>query len=94
MSMTLLHATRVCRCKRAGRPLSRVQEMPSFTSGKEKDMGELIDKAKGKANQVKGDLTNDEATRTKGDMQEQMGRAKGAFERGKARVKDAIEKPE
>lgn len=57
-------------------------------------MGELIDKTKGKMNQVKGDLTNDEATRQKGVLQEKMGEAKGAFERGKARVKDAIEKQE
>lgn len=57
-------------------------------------MGELTDKAKGKMNQIKGVMTDDEATRTKGDMQEQKGRIKGAFERGKARVKDAIDKKE
>ena len=57
-------------------------------------MGEFTDKIKGKTNQIKGDVTDDKSTRTKGDMQEQKGRLKGAFERGKARVKDAMNKKE
>lgn len=57
-------------------------------------MGELTDKAKGKANQIKGVVTGDESTKTKGEAQERMGRAKGAFERAKARIKDALEKKE
>lgn len=57
-------------------------------------MGEYTDKIKGKANQIRGVATDDETTRTKGDLQEQKGRMKGAFERGKARVKDALKKKE
>lgn len=53
-------------------------------------MGEYEDKLKGKANQVIGDLTDDEGRRARGEVQEQKGRLKGAFERAKVRIKDAI----
>ena len=55
-------------------------------------MGEYEDKLKGKANQILGDLTDDEAKRAKGELQEQKGRVKGAFEEAKVRIKDAIDK--
>ena len=54
-------------------------------------MGEYTDKIKGNVNQVKGDLTDDESTRTKGDLQEKKGEMKGSFERAKNRVKDTLE---
>jgi len=57
-------------------------------------MGELEDKAKGKMNQIKGIVTGDDATKMKGELQEKKGELKGAFERGKARVKDAIDQKE
>lgn len=54
-------------------------------------MGELIDKAKGKMNQVQGEATGDETKQAKGHAQEQKGNVKGAFEKGKERVKEALE---
>ena len=57
-------------------------------------MGEIQDKAQGKMNQIKGIVTNDEGTKLKGELQEKKGELKGAFERGKARVKDAIDDKE
>lgn len=57
-------------------------------------MGELIDKTKGKMNQIKGEVLNDDAARIKGDAQVAKGEMKGAFERGKDAVKDAIDKKE
>ena len=53
-------------------------------------MGELIDKAKGKANQIKGDITGDESTRLKGVAQEEKGKIKGAFEQVKNAAKEAL----
>lgn len=57
-------------------------------------MGEFTDKIKGKINEIKGETTGDETTRRKGEMQQQKGRLKGAFERGKARMKDVLNKKE
>ena len=54
-------------------------------------MGEYTDKIKGKVNQIKGTLTDDDSTRAKGEAQEKKGEAKGAFERGKAKVKETFE---
>jgi uncharacterized protein YjbJ (UPF0337 family) len=58
-------------------------------------MGELIDKAKGKANQIKGDITGNDADVVKGKAQELKGDVKGGFERVKENVKRGLEdKPE
>ena len=63
-------------------------------------MGELTDKIKGKANQVKGDLTGNDADRVKGKAQELKGEVKGRFEEVKTDLKralreeDATEQPE
>lgn len=54
-------------------------------------MGEIIDKLKGKANQIKGTVTDDETTRTKGDLQEKKGEVKGGFERIKTDIKDTFD---
>ena len=43
-------------------------------------MGELIDKAKGKAKQFEGDLTGDESRRAEGTLDVWKGRIKGVFE--------------
>lgn len=53
-------------------------------------MGELTDKIKGKANQVKGDLTGNEADKIKGKAQELSGEAKGKFEEAKTDLKRAL----
>ena len=53
-------------------------------------MGEIIDKLKGKANQIKGDITGNDADRLKGVAQEQKGRIKGAFEDVKSAAKEAL----
>lgn len=53
-------------------------------------MGELTDKIKGKANQIKGDITGSESDRIKGVAQEERGKVKGAFERVKNAAKDAL----
>ena len=55
-------------------------------------MGEYTDKIKGIGNQIKGDLTDNDATRAKGVVQEKKGEVKGAFERVKNKVKDAIDR--
>jgi uncharacterized protein YjbJ (UPF0337 family) len=40
-------------------------------------MGEIIDKVKGKAKQIQGDLTGDEARHTAGVIDELKGKAEG-----------------
>ena len=57
-------------------------------------MGELEDKLKGKANQIKGAITGNDADRVKGVVQEKKGEVKGAFERVKTAVKEEFEKHE
>ena len=54
-------------------------------------MGEYIDKMKGKLNQAQGEMTKDDSKVVKGHIQEKKGELKGAFERGKTRVKDALD---
>ena len=53
-------------------------------------MGELIDKAKGKAKQVQGKLTGDRAREAEGKLDELKGDAKGAFEELKTDAKRAL----
>jgi uncharacterized protein YjbJ (UPF0337 family) len=55
-------------------------------------MGELIDKAKGKAKQVEGDLTGDRARHAEGVADEEKGKLKGKFEEAKQGIKDAFKK--
>ena len=55
-------------------------------------MGELIDKAKGKAKQVEGSVTGDRARQAEGVVDEKKGEAKGAFERVKQGLKKEVEK--
>ena len=55
-------------------------------------MGEYTDKIKGVGNQIKGDLTGDDATKVKGVIQEKKGEIKGAFERVKNKVKDGLDR--
>jgi uncharacterized protein YjbJ (UPF0337 family) len=53
-------------------------------------MGELIDKAKGKAKQVHGRVTGDRAREAEGKAEELKGEAKGAFEELKTDAKRAL----
>ncbi|MDB4965974.1 MAG: CsbD-like [Myxococcales bacterium] len=55
-------------------------------------MGEIIDKLKGKAKQVEGDITGDRERHAEGRVDEAKGKAKGAFEEIKQDVKDAFKK--
>lgn len=57
-------------------------------------MGEFIDKAKGKAKQVEGDLTGDRSRHAEGRIDEAKGKAKGAFEDVKHDAKQAIDRVE
>ena len=43
-------------------------------------MGELMDKVKGKAKQVEGDLKGDRAKHAEGVLEEEKGKLKEAFE--------------
>ena len=56
-------------------------------------MGELMDKAKGKAKQAEADITGDRSRKAEGVLDELKGKAKGAFEDVKANVKEAARKP-
>lgn len=53
-------------------------------------MGEIIDRLKGKANQLKGDITGSKATHRKGVAQEEKGRLKGKFEDVKKAAKKLL----
>ena len=53
-------------------------------------MGELIDKAKGKAKQVGGKLTGDRSLQAEGKADELKGKAKGTFEELKTDAKRAL----
>ncbi len=55
-------------------------------------MGELIDKAKGKAKQVEGSITGDRQRQAEGIADEKKGDAKGKFEEVKQDIKDAFKK--
>lgn len=55
-------------------------------------MGEIIDKLKGKAKQVEGDLTGDRDRHAEGRMDEAKGKVKGKFEEAKQGIKDAFRK--
>jgi uncharacterized protein YjbJ (UPF0337 family) len=55
-------------------------------------MGELIDKAKGKAKQVEGSVTGDRQRQAEGIVEEKRGDAKGKFEEVKQGIKDAFKK--
>ena len=57
-------------------------------------MGELIDKAKGKAKQAIGKMTGDRAKQAEGVADEAKGNAKGAFEDVKSDVKRAVRENE
>ncbi len=50
-------------------------------------MGEIIDKLKGKAKQVEGDLTGDRARHAEGRVDEAKGDLKGKFEELKQDIK-------
>jgi uncharacterized protein YjbJ (UPF0337 family) len=51
-------------------------------------MGELIDKAKGKAKQFEGDLTGDEARKNEGVADEIKGNLKGVVEKVESAAKN------
>ena len=55
-------------------------------------MGEIIDKLKGKAKQVEGDLTGDRARHAEGRVDEAKGDLKGKFEEVKQDIKDETRK--
>ena len=55
-------------------------------------MGEIIDKLKGKAKQVEGDLTGDRARHAEGRVDEAKGDVKGKFEEVKQDIKDKMRK--
>ena len=52
-------------------------------------MGELIDKAKGKAKQAEGSVTGDRSRQAEGVLDEVKGKVKGAFDDAKTDVKRA-----
>jgi uncharacterized protein YjbJ (UPF0337 family) len=53
-------------------------------------MGELIDKAKGKAKRVAGAISGDSELEAEGHVDEAKGKVKGKFEEAKQQVKRAI----
>lgn len=62
-------------------------------------MGEIIDKAKGKAKQIGGILADDEQLKTEGELDEAKGKAKGvvnkvidAAENAANKVKQSVNK--
>jgi uncharacterized protein YjbJ (UPF0337 family) len=55
-------------------------------------MGELIDKAKGKAKRVQGKVTGDRAKEAEGAAQEVKGKVEGVFDDLKTDVKRAFRK--
>jgi len=64
-----------------------------FLGAKEDDeMGEIIDKLKGKAKQVEGDITGDRERHAEGRMDETKGKVKGKFEEVKQDIKDKFRK--
>lgn len=54
-------------------------------------MGELIDKAKGKAKEVGGKITGDRSLETEGELDQAKGKVKGGFEEIKKDIKDAVD---
>jgi uncharacterized protein YjbJ (UPF0337 family) len=56
-------------------------------------MGELIDKAKGKAKEVTGVVTGDRALEAEGKADRAKGEVKGSFEELKQRAKDELNRP-
>jgi uncharacterized protein YjbJ (UPF0337 family) len=54
-------------------------------------MGEQIDKAKGKAKQAAGDVTDDDSLRREGKVDEASGKAKGALDDAKDKAGDAVD---
>ncbi|MBC7794508.1 MAG: CsbD family protein [Clostridia bacterium] len=57
-------------------------------------MGELNDKAKGKAKEIAGVVTGDRDLEAEGKADIVKGKVKGAFETAKQRVKDAVNPPD
>jgi uncharacterized protein YjbJ (UPF0337 family) len=55
-------------------------------------MGEIIDKLKGKAKQVHGDLTGDRERHAEGTVDEAKGKLKGKLEEVKQGIKDRFHK--
>lgn len=55
-------------------------------------MGEHLDKAKGKAKQAIGDITDDEGLRQEGKGDELAGKVKGAVDTLRDKAEDAIDK--
>ena len=53
-------------------------------------MGELIDKAKGKAKEAAGAATGDRKLEGEGKVDQAKGEVKGAFEKVKQGVKEAV----
>jgi uncharacterized protein YjbJ (UPF0337 family) len=54
-------------------------------------MGENLDKAKGRAKQAAGDLTDDDELRTEGQVDEKAGKAKGFLGDLKEKADDAVD---
>jgi uncharacterized protein YjbJ (UPF0337 family) len=55
-------------------------------------MGEIIDKLKGKAKQVEGDLTGDNARHAEGRFEEAKGKVKGKLEELKQGIQEKLDK--
>jgi uncharacterized protein YjbJ (UPF0337 family) len=55
-------------------------------------MGEIIDKAKGKAKQAAGVITDDKNLQTEGEIDEATGKAKGLVNRVVEAAEDAAKK--
>jgi len=59
---------------------------------REEQMGEIIDKAKGKIKQAAGAIAGDQKLEQEGKADEAKGKVKGAFEEIKHAVKEAVKK--
>jgi uncharacterized protein YjbJ (UPF0337 family) len=54
----------------------------------EGELGEIIDKGKGRIKQAAGDLTDNPSLKREGQFDEAKGKVKGAFENAKQNIKD------
>jgi uncharacterized protein YjbJ (UPF0337 family) len=65
-----------------------MQERQSFQG--ENDMGEFIDKTKGRIKQAVGDLADDKKLKREGKIDEIKGKVEGVIKDAKHAIKDAV----
>ena len=69
-----------------------VKTLAAITDG-EDDMGELIDKVKGKIKKVAGNVSGNNKLKREGDVDSAKGKVKGAVEDAKHAVKEVVKPP-